>query len=61
MTFTITWELVKEASIKDEELLMLRELIINDFPSTKVELPSQWEKYWEFRKFLNVHDNVVLY
>ena len=59
--YAITWELVKEASLKDEELLMLKELIINDFPSTKAELPSQLEKYWEFRKLLNVHDNVVLY
>ena len=59
--YAITWELVKEASLKDEELLMLKELIINDFPSTKAELPSPVEKYWEFRKLLNVHDNVILY
>ena len=59
--YAITWELVKEASLKDEELLMLKELIINDFPSTKAELPSQLEKYCEFRKLLNGHDNVVLY
>ena len=59
--YVITWELVKEASLKDEELLMLKELIINDFPSTKAELPSQLEKYWEFRKLYDVQDNVVLY
>ena len=51
---------VKKASIKDEELLMLKELIINDFPSTKAKLPSQSERYLEFRKLTNVHDNVVL-
>ena len=40
--YAITWKFVKEAWLKDEELLMLKELIINNFPSTRAELPSQF-------------------
>ena len=59
--FAVTWEKVKEASSKDEQILLLIKHITEGFPKCKSKLPILLEKFWSIREKLNVHDGVVLY
>ena len=57
----VTWEKVKEASSKDEQILLLIKHITEGFPECKSKVPLLFEKFWSIREKLNAHDGVVLY
>ena len=58
---TVTWNRVKEASLKDEETLLLKDIVKNGFPPSKGDIPANLGKYWDVKDFLNVHEDVILY
>ena len=50
----VTWDRVKEVSLKDEETLLLKDVVKNGFPPTKGDIPAPLRKYSDVRDFLNV-------
>ena len=57
---TVTWDLVKAETNKDEEMLQLITQIERSFPDEKHELPPSLLPYWAVRHNLYVVDGVVL-
>ena len=41
----VTWEVVKQETAKDQEMLALSDLIQNIFPTNKEEMPTELKKY----------------
>ena len=58
---SITWDLVKAESAKDESLCSLRRLTLEGFPTTKSALGEEIRGFWEAREHLSVADDVLLY
>ena len=56
----VTWEVVKQETAKDQEMLALSDLIQNIFPTNKEEMPTELKKYWNIRDHLYVLDGVIL-
>ena len=57
--FAVTWERVKEASSKDEQISLLIKHITECFPGCKSNLPTLLQKFWSIREKLNVHDGIL--
>ena len=55
---SVTWEIVKEAAVTDDECVQLTEYITNGFPAEKTELPPALRCYWPMREELYVVDKV---
>jgi hypothetical protein len=56
---TITWEMVKQESILDEECSRLRDLITQGFPKSRNDVPESLRHYYPMRDDLYIIDDVI--
>ena len=56
----ITWELVQEEMVKDQQMMSLLELVNSTFPDEKSEMPANLLEYWPLRHSLYSVDGIVL-
>ena len=56
----VTWDRVKQATLRDEDLQQLKSYIINSFPPYSKTLPSNIQPYWRHRHDLSIVDEVIL-
>ena len=55
-----TWELIREHTLRDSELIDLMCLIKSGFPEQKSALSSQLDVFWNQREDLLIIDDVIL-
>ena len=56
----VTWDLVREETIKDATMQQLAALVNTIFPEEKQDLPSSLLPYWSIRNNLYIVDGVIL-
>ena len=59
--FAVTWERVKLESKVDKEIVLLKRVIKEGFPTLKKQMPQEITNYWDFRHDLTLIDGVVMY
>lgn len=57
----ITWQQVKEETLKDETMTQLVALVENGFPTEKYKLTCPLKQFWEFRNSLFSADGIIFY
>ena len=56
----VTWDLVKQATLRDDDLQHLKSYIINSFPPSSNTFPSNIQLYWPHHHDLSIVDEVIL-
>ena len=56
----VTWDRVKSETIRDHSLQQLKNYIVNSFPESVNQLPTELQPYWQCRDALSVIDEVIL-
>ena len=53
----IKLDLIKQATVKDENLQVLKSVIMRGWPMTKQSVPISVRHYWVFRDSLSISDD----
>ena len=56
----VTWERVRDCTIRDENLQLLKTHIQSGFPSFRDDLPHTLQPFWQHRDKLSTIDEVVM-
>ena len=56
----VTWDRVKQMTLRDHTLQQLKTYIINSFPLSADTLPPELLPYWRYRHELSIVDEVIL-
>ena len=51
---------IREETAQDTQLAPLREAIMNGWPESRTECPSQLHGYWNYRDELTIEDGIIL-
>ena len=57
----VTWDRVKDETIRDPYMARLADVITNGFPAASSHLPPQLQPYWQYRDKLSIVDQVILF
>ena len=56
----VTWDVVKKVTSADDASVMLKEIILTGFPTSRNDLDTSLQPYWEHRANLWTLDNVIM-